>query len=78
MKSNWNNLQEDVLNRLAECRSKASDIVPLAKEIKRQNDVTSEDAFDYMVEWVCDWNNQFNLYDELVRNREKYIKKIDN
>jgi hypothetical protein len=72
MKIDWENeLSYDMYIRLCECRNKKSDIVPMARVIKKVMNMNSKEALDYMLEWVCDWNSQISLYpkSDLAYNR---------
>lgn len=78
MKIDWKNeLTDDMYYRLCECRNLKSDIVPMAKIVKRVNNCDSEQALDYILEWITDWNNQFNLYPDNENEYNKMLKKID-
>ena len=76
MKIDWKKeLPYDMYIRLCECRNLKSDIVPLAKVVKRVSGWDSEKSLDYMLEWLTDWNNQVSLYPNDVEY-EKMVKKI--
>jgi len=77
VKIDWKSeLTEDMYYRLCECRNLKSDIVPMAKIVKRVNNYDSEQSLDYILEWITDWNNQFNLYPD-EKEYNKMLKKID-
>ena len=80
MKIDWENeLSQEIYYRLCDCDNKKSDIVPMAKVIKKVMGKDSKDALDYMLEWVCGWNSQFSLYpvSELAYNRMlKQLEKV--
>lgn len=72
------NLEEDVYIRLCECRSTLKDIPILAKVVvKVDEDMTPQDALDFMIEWVTDYNNQWELYDEIDRRYSKMLKEVE-
>lgn len=50
------NLNDDMYIRLCECRNRKSDLVPMAKVVKKLTNKNSEDALIYILEWVCDLN----------------------
>ena len=78
MKIDWKNeLSEDMYFRLCECRNLESDIVPLAKIVKRVSEWDSEKSLDYMLEWLTDWNNQITLYPSTEKEYNNLLKKID-
>lgn len=67
----------DCWERLAECRNTLKDVKLMAKLMYQYNpNQEAEDCLTRMLEWVCDWNNQYNIdptreeFDEMV----KYIK----
>ena len=72
MKIDWENeLSQEIYYRLCDCDNKKSDIVPMAKVIKKVMNMNSKEALDYMLEWVCGWNRQISLYPkfDLAYNR---------
>ena len=61
--SDWqSHLPEAVYDRLCDCKSKRTDIVPLASAYYKYSDgarmhqLTPQDCVAYMLEWVLDWN----------------------
>jgi hypothetical protein len=38
--------------------------------------VSKEDCFNRMIEWVCDWNNQFELFDKIDKQYDKLLAKV--
>ena len=74
MKIEWENeIPKDMYYRLCECRNRKSDIVLMAKVIKRVNNWDNETALDYMLEWVTGANGQLNLYP----SEKEYNKMLD-
>jgi len=48
--------------RLCECRNTKADLRLIAKLMYKYNkNNTKEDCLDRTIEWITDWNNQFNL-----------------
>lgn len=72
--NSWrDNIPGEVRSRLAECRNTWKDIKIMGRAMYEVNpDVDPEDCAVRILEWVCDWNNQYNLdptvdqYNELV------------
>ena len=61
--------------RLAECRNKASDIKIMFKLMCKHNpDKTKRDCLDRLVDWVCDWNSQLELFDYVESHYESIVK----
>lgn len=78
---NWNDDWRDELKadsyevwkRLAECRNTKKDIVTMSKLVCKYNpNKSKEECLDRILEWVTDWNNQFNLYPD----KEEYDKML--
>lgn len=73
-------LDEHVLDRLAECRSTKRDILPLTKAFYRyshkvaENNMTKEDCLQYILEWVLDWNG--GMWDYTQQEYDKWLKAI--
>lgn len=67
----WNQyISQDVLDRLSDCRSRRSDLPILRDAIwqyiqdnNAQDEWSLEDAAVLALEWVGDWNNQYNVTD---------------
>ena len=77
--NDWRNkISESVLTRLAECRNTKHDILVMAKACQRENPkVAPIDCVIYIMEWVTDWNNQYEL--ELTKDEfNAYIKEVSN
>lgn len=79
---NWNDdwrdeLKENDYNvweRLAECRNNLNDITKICKLMYKYNQGKSKkDCLDRTLEWICDWNNQDNLYP----SDEDYVKLLE-
>lgn len=83
MSYNWNNDWRDELKennyaiweRLCECRNTEKDILIMAKlNYKYNPSMGKEECLDRIIEWVTDWNNQYNIdftkqeYDEMLKN----------
>lgn len=72
-----NNISSEMLDRLAECRNKAMDVVEMASAMHEVNpDKTAEQCFERMLEWVGDWNGQYNITDKIYSNYEWYLKRV--
>ena len=79
----WNNDWRDELEstnygcyeRLCECRNTKKDILRMAKLVKKYNpDMPAEECLIYMLEWVGDWNGQYNVTD---LTKEEYSDMIN-
>ena len=72
--------EPEFMTRLGECHSRAHDVVMLATFIWSTNqnrDVI--DCWDLAVEWITDWNNQFNLYDKIEAHKTGWYREfVDN
>lgn len=64
--------------RLCECRNTLADIKIMAKLMFKYNNelFTAEECLDRTADWVCDWNNQFYLFDKIGENYDDIIKGI--
>lgn len=65
--------------RLCECRNTLADIGIMAKLMFKYNNelFTAEECLDRMIEWVCGWNNQFELSDvEEPQKYERMLKQV--
>lgn len=69
----WDLLTQEQLTRLAECRSRISDIVPIAKCYKVEKGVSAEDALILTLEHL-DMNGQF--YDPTKEEYDEMLAKI--
>ena len=85
MKIEWNNDWRDELEktnegcyiRLCECRNTKKDVVTMAKLVKKYNPtMTAEDCLIYMLEWVGDWNGQFEVTDWTDKEFKKALDKV--
>ena len=77
--NDWRNkISESVLTRLAECRNTKHDILVMAKACQRENPAVAPiDCVIYIMEWVTDWNNQYEL--ELTKDEfNAYIEEVSN
>ena len=66
--------------RLCECRNTKNDVILMAKLMYKYNPlIGAEDCFIRMIEWVGDWNNQFNVVDCFYDSNEfkKALDKIE-
>ena len=81
----WNNDWRDELEktnegcyiRLCECRNTKNDIIIMSKLVKKYNPtMTAEDCLIYMLEWVGDWNGQFEVTDWTDEEFEKALDKV--
>ena len=64
-------------DRLGDCRSTVNDVVIMAKYVHKYNPtISKEDCFNRMIEWVCDWNNQFELFDKIDKQYDKLLAKV--
>ena len=65
--------------RLCECRNTKADVILMAKLMYKYNSYNTdpEDCFIRMIEWVGDWNNQFNIMDYFYASEENYQKALD-
>ena len=76
-------LPEDVLGRLADCKSRKSDIPYLAnarynylvKTGRPEDAATKEEALDYVNEHIAS-NNQLDLCDYIIENYDRLLKRI--
>lgn len=82
----WNNDWRDELEktnngcyiRLCECRNTKNDIVIMSKLVKKYNPtMTAEDCLIYMLEWVGDWNGQFEVTDWTDEEFKKALDKLN-
>ena len=49
--------------RLCECKNTKNDILIISRIMYKYNqDRTKEKCLDRTIEWLTDWNNQFELY----------------
>lgn len=77
--NSWrDNIPGDVRERLAACCNSWKDIKIMARAMKAVNpNRSAEDCAERILEWVCDWNNQWQLdptideYKELLAFIEK-------
>ena len=83
--NNWNDdwrealesKNERLMVRLAECRSISQDIPIIAQEMYRYNrPKTKEQCLDRTIEWITDWNNQYNLVPE-PEEYDSFLSKIN-
>ena len=81
----WNNDWRDELEkinngcytRLCECRNTRNDIVSMSRLVKKYNpNMDAEDCFIYMLEWVGDWNGQYNITDLTTEEYKEMLDKV--
>lgn len=65
-------------DRLCECRNTKNDVILMAKLMYKYNPMFSpEDCFVRIMDWVGDWNNQFDILDYFYATKEIYQKALD-
>lgn len=63
--------------RLCECRNTKADIYRIARIMCKYNQTTSvEDCLDRTLEWLGDWNNQYDLVDISLSEYENLINRL--
>lgn len=72
----WDLLDDDQYERLCECRSVRSDILPLARCFKKNKHMNSEDALDATADHL-EANSQYSLSDYIMDNWDILIKKLE-
>lgn len=70
----WEYLTDEQLNRLAECRSRKSDVIWIAKCYKEEKNVSCEDAMILAFEHL-DMNGQF--YDPTKEEYDRLMKQLE-
>lgn len=87
MNNDWRNELENTnyecYIRLCECRNTRADLYTMSALVKKYNPtVDAEECVDYILEWVGDWNGQYNVteltenqYKRLVNSVEKSVDK---
>ena len=71
------NIPSSMLTRLAECRSKATDVITMTTEMHKCNlDKTAEECFVRMFEWVTDWNGQLDVEEQIDANWNWYLSRV--
>jgi hypothetical protein len=79
----WNNdwrkkIDSDIYLRLCECRNTKHDMLVMAKACQRENPTVAPiDCVIYIMEWVTDWNNQYEL-ELTVEEFDDYVKEVSN
>ena len=83
----WNNDWRDELEkinegcymRLCECRNTKNDIIIMSKLVKKYNPtMLAEECLIYILEWVGDWNGQYNVTDLTKEEYQNALDKIEN
>lgn len=68
---------EDCYLRLCECRNTRKDLEIIASLMYQYNsDKTAEECVEKTLEWVGDWNGQFEVTDLTKDEYEKLIEKV--
>lgn len=82
----WNNDWRDKLAktdygcyiRLGECRNTKNDVILMAKLVKEYNPTqSSEECLIYIMEWVGDWNGQYEVTDFTTDEYKRIIAEIE-
>ena len=82
----WNNDWRDKLAqtdydcyiRLCECRNTKNDVILMAKLVKSYNPTQSaEECLIYIMEWVGDWNGQYEVTDFTTDEYKRIIAEIE-
>lgn len=77
MKIEWAKyLQDDVYIRLCECRNVRKDIYPMAEVLVKHYNYDCESAYELVLEWIGDWNGQFNVTDLTKEQHERIVNKL--
>ena len=64
--------------RLCECRNTRNDIVIMSRLVKKYNpSMPVKECFIYMLEWVGDWNGQYNVTDLTKEEYKEMLDKIE-
>lgn len=77
----WRNklekLDDACHTRLCECRNNRNDIVKIASLMHCYNEErTKEECLERTLEWLGDWNGQFELTDLTVTEYTKILNRI--
>ena len=81
--SKWNNdwrydIPGEVRSRLADCNNTWNDIKVMGRAMKVANpDRSAEDCAERILDWVLDWNNQFDQLDPTEAQYKELIKYIE-
>lgn len=71
------NTDYDCYIRLCECRNTRNDIINMAKLVRKYNPtVDPENCLVYMLEWVGDWNNQYEVADFPIELYNRAVNSI--
>ena len=66
-----------MIERLAECRSTVNDVFYMAKMMHKYNiNRTAVECLDRMIEWVCGWNSQSYILNDIYEKYDKKVKTI--
>ena len=67
----------DCYERLCECRNTKADIYKIARIMYKYNQTMSvEDCLDRTLEWLGDWNNQYDLVDISLSEYENLVNRL--
>lgn len=69
---------ENVYTRLCECRNTKNDIIIMSRIMYEYNpNKSAEECLDRMIEWVGEWNNQYDLIDTILpQEYDNMLNKI--
>ena len=63
--------------RLCDCVNTKKDIITMARLNYKHNPFKEkEDCLDRILEWVTDWNNQFDLYPNTEKEYNRMLSRI--
>lgn len=67
----------DCYIRLCECRNKPTDVILMANMMHRSNpNRTAEECFTRMIEWVGDWNSQYEVTEVIYNRYDWYLRRV--
>ena len=69
----------DCYYRLCDCRNRKTDLVIMARLMYKYNyeNFSAEDCLTRIIDWVGDWNGQFEIIDDITKdNYEKMLNII--
>lgn len=77
---NWrDDLEDNMYIRLCECVNTRTDILAMSKLVVKYNlDKDPEDCLCRILEWVGNWNNQFEVADLPQDMYLDYLNKLEN
>ena len=63
--------------RLCECRNTKNDILIISRIMYKYNqNRTKHDCLDRTIEWLTDWNSQFELYPSNPEEYQKILSRM--